>query len=130
MKHLYPAIFTKEEEGGYSVHFPDLQGCYSQGDDVNDAYEMSQDALALWLAHAEDKGLDIPAPSSVDVLHPAADETIALIACDTDVYHRMWGSKAVKKTLTIPAWLNTKVEAANVNFSPVLQEALKNQLLT
>lgn len=90
MKHQYPAIFTKEADGDYSIHFPDLLDCYSQGDNEEYTYVMTQDACALWMAHAEDKELGIPVPSSIDSIHTAADETVTLISCDTDIYHRLW----------------------------------------
>ncbi|MDI9460912.1 MAG: type II toxin-antitoxin system HicB family antitoxin [Saccharofermentanales bacterium] len=130
MKHIYPAIFVKEKEGGYSIYFPDIEGCYSQGDNVDDAFAMGKDALALWLAHAEDKQMPIAPASKASDITPKKNETVALIEVDTDIYHKEWGNKSVKKTLTIPAWLNARAEEAGVNFSQTLQEALKEKLLS
>lgn len=122
-KYVYPAIFTKEEQG-YSINFPDLENCYTQGDDLSDGLEMAEDVLALVLYGYETKGKTIPAPSSFSDFQLAADEFVNFIQCDTMEYRRMYSGKAVKKTLTIPEWLNEEATAVNVNFSQVLQEAL------
>ena len=127
MKYAYPAIFTKEHNG-YSVLFPDFDGtgfaCATGGDDLNDAMNMAQDALCLVLYHMEQDGHLVPKVSDVKAIDTAENEFVSLIACDTDEYKRFYDSRAVKKTLTIPSWLNTKAERKGVNFSQILQEAL------
>lgn len=127
MKYVYPAIFT-EEEGGYSVLFPDLEGCYTCGDDLKDAYEMAEDVLAFTLYHYESKNIPIPAPSELNALKTKANEFVSLVLADTLGYQRMHNNKAVKKTLSIPEWLNELATENNINFSQVLQNALKEQL--
>lgn len=128
MKYAYPAIFTKEVEGGYSVVFPDLEGCYTQGEDVADALEMAEDVLNLTLYGLEEDGKEIAPPSDVRSLQLAENEFASLVACDTVEYRRFFDNKAVKKTLSIPSWLNTMSERAHVNFSAVLQRALIEEL--
>lgn len=128
MKHIYPAVFTEESDGRYSIHFPDLVGTNSQGDDLVDAFDMAKDSLEFYIARRERDGEAIPKASSVSDISVEKNQTIALIEGDTDVYHKEWGSKSVKKTLTIPGWLNARAEAAGVNFSQTLQEALKEKL--
>ena len=127
-KYVYPAVFTKEDDGGYSIHFPDVDGCYTQGEDLQDGLTMANDALCLMLYHLEEKQKPVPMPS--DPLNIKVDDNafISLVDCDTMEYRRFYDSKAVKKTLTIPAWLNTMAEQADVNFSQILQTALKDQL--
>lgn len=128
MKYVYPAIFTPEEEGGYSVAFPDVQGCYTQGDDLAEAMFMAEDALALMLYELESAGKPAPAATPLGEIRASGNEVVTLVKADTMEYRKMFNSKAVKKTLTIPGWLNEQAEKANVNFSKLLQDALMSEL--
>ena len=120
-KYVYPAIFT-QEENGYSIVFPDLDGCYTQGDDLEDGLSMAEDVLALVLYGYETDKREIPTPSkSLDI---EKGQFVNFIRCDTMEYRRMFNSKAVKKTLTIPEWLNEEATTLGINFSQVLQGAL------
>lgn len=123
-KYAYPAIFTPEEDGGYSVRFPDLEGCFTCGDDMADALFMAEDALALVLYGYENDARTIPTPSKAEDLNLAPGEFVNAVACDTLEYRKRFNSKAVKKTLTIPEWLNEAASSMNINFSQVLQDAL------
>ena len=123
-KYVYPAVFTPEENGNYSILFPDLDGCYTCGDSLEDGIEMAEDALALILYGYEKDNKSIPAPSSHETIALKPGEFVNYIACDTMIYRKMYNNKAVKKTLTIPEWLNEAATAAGLNFSQVLQEAL------
>ena len=127
-KYVYPAVFTKEKEGGYSVAFPDVPGCYTQGETLSEAIEMAEDALGLMLCTCEDKELIINSPSEINSLHLADNEIATLILCDTLEVRKGIDNKAVKKTLTIPSWLNTMSMRENLNFSSILQEALMEKL--
>lgn len=127
-KYIYPAIFTPEENGKFSINFPDIDGCYTCGDDLADGIEMAQDALALMLTHLEDEKKEIPAASPINDLVVSNDEFTNYISCDTTIYRRLMNSTAVKKTLSIPSWLNDSAVAAGLNFSQVLQDALKEKL--
>ncbi|QNM08058.1 type II toxin-antitoxin system HicB family antitoxin [Wansuia hejianensis] len=123
-KYVYPAVFTPEENGNYSILFPDLDGCYTCGDSLEDGIEMAEDALALILYGYEKDNKSIPAPSNHETIALKPGEFVNYIACDTMIYRKMYNNKAVKKTLTIPEWLNEAATAAGLNFSQVLQEAL------
>ena len=123
-KYAYPAIFTPEEDGGFSVVFPDLEGCFTCGDDMADALFMAEDALALVLYGYESDGREIPAPSKMEDFKLNDGEFVNSVACDTMEYRKRFNNKAVKKTLTIPEWLNETAMAMNINFSQVLQDAL------
>lgn len=129
-KYAFPAVFAPEEEGGYSVYFPDVSGCYTDGDTLTEAIEMAKDALCLMLYHLEEEGKEIPIASDVKAVSAniTDNEFVSLIACDTLDYRRYYDNKAVKKTLSIPAWLNALAEREGVNFSAVLQTALKKAL--
>lgn len=124
MKYVYPAVFT-EENGQYLVSVPDLSGCHTFGDDLNEAIEMARDAMAMWLCIAEDKHEEIPQPSMGLVVDTGF---ISFVDVDTIEYRKQTDNKAVKKTLSIPSWLNSQAERSGINFSNVLQNALMEQL--
>ena len=126
MKYAYPAIFTPVQEGGYDVRIPDLPGCGTCGDDMADAIFMAEDAASMWLCDAENNAESIPVPSlSLSACPP---QVVSYIMADTDEYRRKNDNRAIKKTLSIPNWLNTRAMQAGINFSQVLQDALKEKL--
>ncbi|MBQ7158399.1 MAG: type II toxin-antitoxin system HicB family antitoxin [Treponema sp.] len=125
MKYVYPVVF-EDDEGKVGVTVPDLPGCYTFGDTMAEAIEMAQDAMGMWLSDCEDRHLPIPVATPLKKVQ--ASGTVSLVLADTDKWRRQFDNKAVKKTLTIPAWLNKKAEDARVNFSQVLQEALLARL--
>lgn len=124
-KYVFPAIFTPEKKGGYSIAFPDVECCYTQGKDMADGIEMAQDALCLMLYDMEESGKKIPAPSDIKSVKCGADDIVTMIYCDTLEYRIYFDNKAVKKTLTVPSWLNTMAERKGANFSAILQNGLK-----
>ncbi|MGI5876182.1 MAG: type II toxin-antitoxin system HicB family antitoxin [Dethiobacteria bacterium] len=130
MKLVYPACFYPCEEGGYTVIFPDLSGCITEGDTLSEAMDMAIDAASGWLLDSVENNERIPQAS--DIKSIVADEYengfVSLVSIDLDNYSRKYGNKAVKKTLTIPQWLNTLAEREGINFSNVLQTALKEKL--
>lgn len=127
-KYIYPAIFTPETEGGYSIKYPDIKGCFTCGDTLEDGLNMAEDALSLMMVQFEDEKRTIPVPSSINKLDMKDDEFATLICVDTDVYRKTLNNMAVKKTLSIPMYLNQAGMAAGINFSQLLQDALKEQL--
>ena len=106
-RYTFAAAFTQEESGGYSVRFPQLDGCFTQGDSLDEAMSNAKEALSLHLFGMEEDGEEIP---------------------EADLLPEQMRNQSVKKTLTIPAWLNAAAEEANVNFSQVLQNALRDVL--
>lgn len=128
MKYIYPAVFTKDGDF-YIVKFPDIEGCYTQGETLSEAVEMAEDALCLMLYDYEEEGKKIPEPSDIKKIKVSSnDDFVSLVSCDTLEYRKFYDNKAVKKTLTIPSWLNTMSEKDGINFSAVLQNALKKEL--
>lgn len=123
-KYVYPAIFTPEDDGSFSINFPDLEGCYTCGDNLTDGMEMAKDVLALVLYGYESECKPIPAPSSLSAFKTANGAFVNYVVCDTMVYRKMHNNRAIKKTLTIPEWLNEEATALGINFSQVLQAAL------
>ena len=129
MKYVYPAIFHSEKEGGFSIFFPDIEGCYTQGDTMVEAVEMAEDALNLMLWDKEENKEPIPHPSMPqDIRLEDPSDCIVWVSADTFKYRKMHDTKSVKKTLSIPRWLDTLATDNNINFSNVLQNALKKQL--
>ena len=126
-KYVYPAVFVPEEVG-YSVYFPDLEGCYTCGDNLQDAIIMAEDVLAFFLYDEEREGNPIPEASATNNVQLQEGEFVNYIACDTVEYAKMHNNRAVKKTLTIPEWLNEAAIKAGINFSQTLQEALMAKL--
>ena len=124
---FYPAVFHKAEEGGFWVTFPDIPECMTQGEDMQEAYEMSVDALGLALTARENEKDPIPEASALDAIDPE-DGILVIVEFDMLEYQRKHNSKAVKKTLSIPEWLNEEAVSMGVNFSQVLQEALMSKL--
>ncbi len=111
-KYIYPAIFTPEN-GQFSIYFPDIENCFTCGDNLEDGINMAE---------------DIPTATAINNLETANDSFTTYISCDTTAYRRSMNNAAVKKTLTIPSWLNDSATAAGLNFSQILQDALKQHL--
>lgn len=126
-KVFYPVVFHPEEVG-YSVSVPDIDGCFTQGDDMNEAVSMAQEAMGLMLEDYFDSDQPFPAPSTPDSIHLEQGEFVAMVEFDELEYRKQRERQAVKKTLSIPGWLNNLAEKAGINFSQVLQEALKQRL--
>lgn len=128
MKLVYPACFYEEDEGGYSVEFPDLLGCITQGDTLEEAIEMAEDAALGWLLDELENGKEIPKKSEIKDIKLKREGFINLILLDLGTYSEKYSkNKYVKKTLTVPYWLNELSERKGINFSKVLQEALLQQ---
>jgi len=125
MKLIYPACFYKDNaDGSYAVVVPDLPGCVSGGDTLADAILMASDAASGWVLDELEDGNAIPSASKPDNLHPDSGGFISMLVLDMENYTEKYGKKAVRKNLTIPAWLNTFAESNEINFSQILQEAL------
>jgi predicted RNase H-like HicB family nuclease len=123
LKLTYPAVFY-EGEGGYSVEVPDLPGCVSGGETLAEAILMGTDAASGWVLTELEDGKSIPKASAIKDIHPEAGGFVSVLVLDMDSYTEQYGNKAVRKNLTIPAWLNTFAESKHINFSQVLQDSL------
>lgn len=129
-KYLFPAIFNPGDDGsdGYTVTFPDLPGCITEGSDLQEAMIMARDALSGFLYGMEEDGEPIPTPSPPASVRVSDDAFIVLVEAWTDIVREEAENKAVKKTLTIPKWLNDAAEKEGVNFSQLLSHAIKERL--
>lgn len=128
MKYYYPAQFVNEGEKGYSIIFPDLP-CSTMGENFEDAMKMAKDSLELQLYTHEVDGDEIPTPTDIRELEVPENGFVTYVEADTLNYRKFYKStKAVKKTLSIPEWLNEAATNRDVNFSAVLQKALKEEI--
>ncbi len=125
--YYYAAIFHKEENG-YSVWVNDIPGCNSQGNSFTEAVSNIKDAIGLYYEEYKSENKDLPLSSEIANIKLEPNETAVLIEFDVLKYIKRYNNRAVKKTLSIPSWLNVIAEEHNINFSSVLQTALKEKL--
>ena len=126
--YFYPAIFHNDEKGGYWISFPDFPECMTQGETMEEAYEMAVEALGLCIddrLRNEESLPEVSAP--VDYILQEGDFS-CLIEFDLVQYRKKHNTKSVKKTLSIPEWLNEAAMEHDINFSQVLQEALMKKM--
>ena len=126
MLFVYPAIFYKEDDA-YWVEFPDLEGCQTYGGTLNETMACAQEALAGYLLTLLEENREISTPSEISKISHNDCSFVTLVTCDIDQYQ---DTKAIKKTLTIPAWLNKRAVSMGINFSQVLKEALLTKIQT
>ena len=126
-KVFYPVIFHIEEKG-YSTFVPDLDGCFSQGDDMSQAVAMTQEAIGLMLEEYLEKSEELPKPSKIEKIKKDKNDFVVMVEFDPVKYLERNSNKAVKKTLTIPNWLNVIAEKNKINFSQILQKAIRQEL--
>jgi len=124
MMFVYPAVFHKEDDA-YWVEFPDLEGCQTYGGTLNETVGCAQEALAGYLLTLLEESREIAPPSDMAAIPHDGNSFVSLVTCDINQYQ---GAKEVKKTLTIPAWLNERAASMGINFSQVLQEALMTKI--
>ncbi len=125
---FYPAIFHKAEEGGFWITFPDIPECLTEGDNMTQAYEMAVNALGLALTSREAESEALPEPSDPTDITVEKDAFLVVIEFDLLAYKKRTSPRSVKKTLSIPEWLNEEATSIGINFSQVLQEALMQKL--
>lgn len=125
MKLIYPMIVHDDSDGLWA-EFPDFPGCFTDGETLTELFENAQDAIACDLEDGISSDITIPNPTNPKTVQIDGKDTfLAMVEINLDPTKY---SKAVKKTLTIPAWLNQKALDADINFSKVLQDALLQKL--
>lgn len=128
MKYAYPVLIEQHETGYFTAEAPDLPGIVVGGDSLADALQAASDACAMWLADAENEGESIPAASDPRALAAGTSALVSVVPADTDEYRRKNDTRAVKKTLSLPAWMAEQAEKSGLSLSQVLQDALRAQL--
>ena len=135
MLSTYPALFFKEKDGSYSVVFPDLNHLATDGRDLKEATEMAVDCLAGYLYMAKMEGEDVPPPTPMDKIDPHCEDfedddyesvNVQYISVDVEAYAETNFEKKVKKSVTIPKWVDEKAKKLGINFSEVLELSLKS----
>lgn len=121
-EYVYPAIFHPNEDGSFTITFPDLPGCISEGKSLGNAMYMAQSALTQWIEYLIDKKESVPMASNSQDVTTSQDEFVNLIRADVK------DGRAVKRTVSIPKWMDDQVSEAGLSLSRVLQDALKDRL--
>ncbi|WP_326492638.1 type II toxin-antitoxin system HicB family antitoxin [Alicyclobacillus dauci] len=127
-RYIYPAVFEPGEVSGFTVTFPDLPGCITEGATLEEAFSMAKEALELHLYGMEADGDEIPEPSVPDQSQLTQGAMMALVEAWMPVIRSKIANQSVKKNLTIPKWLADAADRADINYSQVLQSALKERL--
>lgn len=129
MHFIFTAVLEPKESGlGYFARIPDLPGCISSGANLTEALENITDAMSLWIITQEDLNQPIPAATEQHLIEHAPDSICTLVQCDTIQYRAETDTKAVRKNVSLPAWMATLADRAGINCSQILQEALKTRL--
>ncbi len=126
-RYIYPAIFTYEDDSEIAVEFPDLQ-CATSGVDDTDALFSARELLGITMNGLEDDGEDIPTPTPLSQIQTEANEQVILVDVYMPSIRMAHNNRSVNRTVTLPAWLNAAALERNINFSQVLQEALKSMI--
>ncbi len=120
--YIYPAVFHPNDDGSITVTFPDLPGCISEGKDLSNALFMAQSAITQWMEYLTESKAPIPAPCDVRDVTCDGNEFVSLIRAE------LKDSRAVKRTVSIPKWMDEKVAENGLSLSRVLQDALRDRL--
>lgn len=129
MRYLYTAILTPRGDGSYEARVPDIEHCVTSGRDLADAIDMVSDAAALMLTCLEDDKATIAPPTPYQSVTVPTGSIATLISLDTDRYRKANNTRAVRKNVSLPAWMATMAEQRGVNCSQVLQDALRKLLV-
>jgi len=120
-EYVYPAVFHINEDGTYTILFPDLPGCISEGKTLGNAMKMAEAALTQWVDYLKDNQEDIPEPSRLQNVELDKDEFVSLIRADIK------DTRAVKRTVSLPKWMDEQVAEEGLSLSKVLQDALSKR---
>ncbi len=122
MEYIYPAIFEHNKDSSYTITYPDLPGCISEGKSLGSAMDMAQKALSQWIEYLLDENEQIPAPSNIKIIVPSGNQFVNLVRAE------IRDNRAVRRTVSIPGWLDIKATDAGISLSKILQDALKERL--
>ena len=121
-QYIYPAVFSENDDGSYTIAFPDLPGCISEGKGLENALIMASSALSQWIEYLREKQEAIPNASNIRTIELAENDFASLVAAD------MRDTRAVRRTVSIPYWMDEKASAAGLSLSKVLQDELSRRL--
>jgi len=130
MRRTYPIVLSPQQDGAYLVNVPDLPTCVTSGSSIEEAYTMAEDALSACLLTLEDENLPLPKATAIQEVEVKQEELVLLLPVDTLSYRMATDTHAVRKNVSIPAWMSAMVERRNINCSQVLQDSLRAMLET
>jgi predicted RNase H-like HicB family nuclease len=122
MEYVFPAIFHKNTDGSYTITYPDLPGCVSEGKSLGNAMHMAESALKQWIEFLSDKKQEIPAAAAIEKIKTGRGEFANLIRAEVK------GSRAVRRTVSIPRWMDEEAASGGLSLSRILQDALAKRL--
>ena len=128
MKRTYPIVLSPQQDGAYLVTIPDLPTCVTSGSSIEEAYTLAQDALSACLLTLEDENIPLPMATAIQDVQVKQEELVLLLPVDTLSYRMATNTRAVRKNVSIPAWMSMMVERRNINCSQVLQDSLRKML--
>lgn len=126
MKYVYPALFAKEDES-ILVTFPDLEDTFTDGATMQEAFDNAEDVLNLMLWNREEEKADIPLPSSPEEIIVPQGTMLVMIKADTLAYRKLHDQKTIRRSITLPSWLDTIAREHNINFSQLMQNAIRRE---
>lgn len=122
-EYVYPAVFHANEDGTYTIIFPDLPGCISEGKSLGNAMKMAEAALTQWIEYLNDSKENIPVPSKLQDVELENNEFVNFIRADIK------DSRAVKRTISLPRWMDEQAAEEGLSLSKILQEALSKRFI-
>jgi len=122
MDYIYPALFHANDDGSYTITYPDLPGCISEGKSLSNAIFMAQSALTQWLEYLSANGRDLPSASESKTIKTSGNEFVNFIRAEIK------DDRAVRRTVSIPKWMDDKVSESGLSLSRILQDALSKRL--
>ncbi|TEB17285.1 hypothetical protein Psfp_00509 [Pelotomaculum sp. FP] len=122
MEYVYPAIFEQNSDGSYTITFPDLPSCISEGKSLGNAIYMAQSALTQWIEYLLEEKESVPNSSDIKNITTSKNQFVSLVRAE------LRDNRAVRRTISIPGWLDVKAADAGISLSKVLQDALKERL--
>jgi len=123
MEYIYPALFQTNNDGSYTITYPDLDGCISEGKNLSNAMDMAQSALTQWVEYLAESKATVPNPTDIKKINVNGNEFVSLIRANIK------DGRAVKRTVSLPKWMDEKVTENGLSLSRVLQDALASKLL-
>ena len=126
MKYVYPALFVVEDDG-IIVTFPDLDDTFTDGATMQEAFDNAEDVLNLMLWNREEEKADIPLPSSPEEIIVPQGTMLVMIKADTLAYRKLHDQKTIRRSITLPSWLDTIAREHNINFSQLMQNAIRRE---
>lgn len=127
-EYIFTGYFTKHDEDDFEVRFYDFDHIVTSGETLEEAFFMAEDALKLELFDLYNDNKDIPEPTTFNNVTLSENQIPFMVKVSLKETIKQYDNKSVKKTLTIPSWLNKEAERNNINFSQILQDALRQKL--